>query len=585
MNRAAQEQPITTVPADEAATGTAATVVPGAGPTVSPATVPPLTQRQLAPIKKRYSITSMLTLTSSWVLLLFISMAALMQNRLQDMQHSLANIAGGAVPAVIESGKVYSQINQLLYLTEALGQARSQALRHNLYQDIQQNLVHLTTLTQEKDKTLYQSAQLVALKEELQSLNELTSTRLDLQTQLAGTQQQIYQLYDQVQDVVHTEFAGQNLQSAWLLQLAEIVAQSGKAMTTDRLLPMRQLQQQVRGQLAQQQQALRQVPAAYQLQAKQVQQQLEQLLLAEDGLFVLRLQQLVVSGRATGRSNFVRNLVLDYARLAENSAYTVNAAVLAETEQSNRQFRHYSQQILIGSVLVILLLAAGIYLVHLRVVRRLEQLNKNVLRQMQGKPAAHDVSGYDEIAAIAASFQFFVSRVKQQQHELELLSYTDSLTGVANRRALQQKLQEHLSQAQRQQWPLSLLMIDVDCFKAYNDHYGHQAGDLVLQQIAGLLQQGLNRAADVLARFGGEEFVIILPDTGKEGAIAIARQLQLIMTQAAIVHQHNSAAPYITISIGIASLSQATPADYDVMLRLADDALYQAKRAGRNCII
>jgi diguanylate cyclase (GGDEF)-like protein len=258
--------------------------------------------------------------------------------------------------------------------------------------------------------------------------------------------------------------------------------------------------------------------------------------------------------------------------------------VLADAELSNTQIRQYSQQILLVSALALLFLAAGIYLVHLRVVRRLEQLNTNVLKQMQGKPAAHQISGHDEIAAIARSFQFFAATVKQQQQALELLSYTDSLTGLANRRALELRLAEQLAQAQRQQWPLSLLMIDVDCFKAFNDHYGHQAGDRTLQQIAGLLQQGFNRATDSVARYGGEEFVVILPNTNKIGALALAHQLQELVGQAAIPHEHNLAAPYVTVSIGVTSLERAGPADYDMILRQADNALYQAKDAGRNTV-
>jgi diguanylate cyclase (GGDEF)-like protein len=204
---------------------------------------------------------------------------------------------------------------------------------------------------------------------------------------------------------------------------------------------------------------------------------------------------------------------------------------------------------------------------------------------MQGKAAAHQISGHDEIAMIARSFQYFSATVKQQQLELELLSYTDSLTGLANRRALELRLAEQLSQAQRQQWPLSLLMIDVDCFKAFNDHYGHQAGDVTLQQIAVLMQQGFNRATDIVARYGGEEFLVILPNTNQAGALALAQQLQQLVEKSAIPHAHNLAAPYVTVSIGVASLERATPADYDLILRQADNSLYQAKDAGRNRVV
>jgi|GEM_PF-806483 len=599
MNHAVSNTATDSTTTDSTATDNAATDK-SALSNARPLRLPTAELRGMVPIKRRYSITTMLTLTSLLVLLLLISMAAMMQSRLLHFQRNIGDIATNAIPSVVHSSKVYSKINQLLYLTEAMGEAPSQAVRHNLYLDIQQNLQGLEQLTEDRQSVLYQEAQLVALTEELSSLNELTSQRLDLQQQVQARLAQVYLLYEQLQRAAKAETAANGQQSTGLLDVAEVVAQSGKAITINRLLMLRQLQQQVSEQL--QQVAPGDLSALGSLSTlgsqpapggqpkatnkiNLLQQQLHQLLLADDGVFPLRIEQLVVTGRATGRRNFVRNLVLDYARLAENSAYDVSVTVLADADLSNRQIRQYSQQILLVSALALLFLAAGIYLVHLRVVRRLEQLNTNVLKQMQGKPAAHQISGHDEIAAIARSFQYFAATVKQQQLELELLSYTDSLTGLANRRALELRLTEQLAQAQRQQWPLSLLMIDVDCFKAFNDHYGHQAGDRTLQQIAQLLQLGFNRATDTVARYGGEEFVVILPNTSKAGAMALAHQLQALVSQAAIPHEHNLAAPYVTVSIGVTSLERAGPADYDLILRHADNALYLAKGAGRNTVV
>ena len=220
---------------------------------------------------------------------------------------------------------------------------------------------------------------------------------------------------------------------------------------------------------------------------------------------------------------------------------------------------------------------------HRRVVRRLEQLNHNVLLQVQGKNTRFDIDGHDEIAAIARSFEYFASTVNKQQQELQQLSYTDSLTGLANRRAFELQFAQALVQAQRQHWPLTLMMIDVDCFKAYNDQYGHQAGDDTLQQIAQLLQQGINRGSDLVARYGGEEFIALLPETDAKGAVAIADQLLHLFRQAALPHQFNLAGDYVSISLGICSVNSASSEDYNRLLRLADNALYQAKANGRNC--
>lgn len=535
------------------------------------------------PVRRRYSITMMLSLTSLLVLLLFIAMAVLVQNRLGSFQNLLQNITGSAIPAVVQSSKVYSQINQLLYLTEALSRSPSQAVRHNLYQDIQLNLQGLQSLTKEWQTGFYQNAQLVALTEEIDNLNQLMSERLELQSKVQSSQQQIYQLYEQVQ--LYTSklaLADEERHSQWLLEFAAVVTLSGKASDSNRMMQLRQLKQQIEQQMLRLRQARAVLPANQLELAEQSDLQLRSLLLESEGLLPLREQQLAIGGRATGRGNFVRNLVLDYARLAENSAYDISGTVLADAAQIQQQLQQDNRQILSGALLVIVFLLVAIALIHRRVVRRLEQLNHNVLLQVQGKAAAHQIEGHDEIAAIARSFAYFASTVAAQQQELQQLSYTDSLTGLANRRAFEQQFHQALVQAQRQQWPLTLLMIDVDCFKAYNDHYGHQAGDDTLVRVAALLQQGINRGSDLVARYGGEEFIAILPDTNAAGASAIASQLLLLFRQAALPHQFNQATDHVSISIGICCVDEASKADYDSMLRRADNALYQAKANGRN---
>ncbi|HCU66491.1 MAG TPA: hypothetical protein DF774_12115 [Rheinheimera sp.] len=535
------------------------------------------------PVRRRYSITMMLSLTSLLVLLLFIAMAVLVQNRLGSFQNLLQNITGSAIPAVVQSSKVYSQINQLLYLTEALSRSPSQAVRHNLYQDIQLNLQGLQSLTKEWQTGFYQNAQLVALTEEIDNLNQLMSERLELQSKVQSSQQQIYQLYEQVQ--LYTSklaLADEERHSQWLLEFAAVVTLSGKASDSNRVMQLRQLKQQIEQQMLRLRQARAVLPANQLELAEQSDLQLRSLLLESEGLLPLREQQLAIGGRATGRGNFVRNLVLDYARLAENSAYDISGTVLADAAQIQQQLQQDNRQILSGALLVIVFLLVAIALIHRRVVRRLEQLNHNVLLQVQGKAAAHQIEGHDEIAAIARSFAYFASTVAAQQQELQQLSYTDSLTGLANRRAFEQQFHQALVQAQRQQWPLTLLMIDVDCFKAYNDHYGHKAGDDTLVRVAALLQQGINRGSDLVARYGGEEFIAILPDTNAAGASAIASQLLLLFRQAALPHQFNQATDHVSISIGICCVDEASKADYDSMLRRADNALYQAKANGRN---
>jgi len=164
---------------------------------------------------------------------------------------------------------------------------------------------------------------------------------------------------------------------------------------------------------------------------------------------------------------------------------------------------------------------------------------------------------------------------------LEQLSLSDPLTGLANRRCFDETEDLEFRRAQRAGLPLSLLLCDVDFFKRYNDTYGHAQGDLCLQQVATALQQVVVRPGDLVARIGGEEFAVLLPATDLSGAAAMAERLRQAVTALAIAHAGSEAAGYVTLSIGYAALSDATP-DFATLMDHADRALYRAKSLGRN---
>lgn len=173
-------------------------------------------------------------------------------------------------------------------------------------------------------------------------------------------------------------------------------------------------------------------------------------------------------------------------------------------------------------------------------------------------------------------------RLAEMNRELERLSTTDSLTGLANRRFFNEFLSREWLREQREKKAFSVIMIDIDHFKKYNDHYGHLKGDVCLQKIAWALQGALCRPGDLLARYGGEEFVAILPHTELQGAVDLAENLHQRVRELHLEHEDSPASPYVTISAGIASVipnQSLSPAQVMVM---ADKALYEAKQAGRN---
>lgn len=186
--------------------------------------------------------------------------------------------------------------------------------------------------------------------------------------------------------------------------------------------------------------------------------------------------------------------------------------------------------------------------------------------------------------------QYRQYRVRRQlralAERLQLQVGLDTLTGLANRGRFDEVLRAEWQRTQRHGGPLALVLLDIDDFKAYNDHYGHPAGDEALRRVASTLLGGLKRPTDLVARYGGEEFAVVLPDVDARGAAMLAERLRARVRALAIPHAASRTGPVLTISCGVAATRPDT--DNGALARLvadADSALYQAKRAGRDrCI-
>lgn len=174
--------------------------------------------------------------------------------------------------------------------------------------------------------------------------------------------------------------------------------------------------------------------------------------------------------------------------------------------------------------------------------------------------------------------------LKSHTERLSKEATTDALTGAYNRRFFDERFAAEFGRAQRQNIPLSLIMLDVDYFKLYNDTYGHPAGDKVLISVVAALKSQLHRPTDVVVRYGGEEFAVILPDSKVEGSQIIAERLRSVVSNLNIPHSESKIADYITVSIGIASFQPDTDCNAAHFLEMADTALYSAKHDGRNCV-
>lgn len=230
-----------------------------------------------------------------------------------------------------------------------------------------------------------------------------------------------------------------------------------------------------------------------------------------------------------------------------------------------------------------------------------------VCRQLKSSPATADTpvifvtaqsDPTDETQALEAGGVDFISKpvnpavvrarvrthltLKAQSELLRSLVFIDGLTGVANRRRFDEVLPAEWRRCRRSSTPLTLLMIDIDHFKRYNDHYGHPTGDACLQQVAATLKAHFSRSHDLVARYGGEEFVCLMPECDQAAGQRKAAELCAAVAALAIAHADSPTAGVVTLSIGVATVRPSCDGTPETLLAAADGALYAAKTGGRN---
>jgi diguanylate cyclase (GGDEF)-like protein len=229
-----------------------------------------------------------------------------------------------------------------------------------------------------------------------------------------------------------------------------------------------------------------------------------------------------------------------------------------------------------------------------------EQINQNQTysspNQLWGLLMAHQCSAprqwqaweIDFLKQLATSVAIAISQAELYQQleeankELQRLASLDGLTQLFNRRRFDQSLETEWQRLARERSPLSLILCDIDYFKAYNDTYGHPAGDRCLQQVAKIIKKTVKRPADLVARYGGEEFAVILPHTDTAGAVHIAEEIRIQVKALKIPHLGSGCSQSITLSLGVATLVPCPHLANSTLIALADQALYQAKAAGRD---
>ena len=313
---------------------------------------------------------------------------------------------------------------------------------------------------------------------------------------------------------------------------------------------------------------------------------------------------LILSHRATLSSAREARL---YAQRLTTSSYNYFQSLKLTAHKAARNYEQAVQHALILVAFFSILFLVSIFLtvtfIRRRLVDRLDHLSDIMSAHVAGDPKTIPTQGDDEISVIGQAFEVFVDarnhaeqRLNQAQtdtqqannqlrrlnRQLLILSETDPLTEIANRRYFDQRLQDNWQIALNLQQPLALIMCDIDQFKSYNDHYGHQVGDICLKQIAKALTQIITGIPDALmGRYGGEEFIILIANSTEEQAADIAEKLRLAIIDMRLKHE-DSEYQVVTLSLGVASTVPSNEKTLDRLIQQADNALYKAKGYGRN---
>ncbi|MFT4993964.1 MAG: diguanylate cyclase (GGDEF)-like protein [Paraglaciecola sp.] len=535
--------------------------------------------------KQRFTLTRTFTSALVLILLLFVLLSSVAYYRILGFESVMSNVADVDLPRVVLSGRLFGHANKLAASAEMLSKASSKASRRIAKQDIAKQIATIRALSLKHQGDKYLGIQLDIISTELADFSRLIDNEILVGTRLDKLRQTLYQLHSDALTLspLKNETDADDLDiRAWQLNFTRLVTHIDKALSQDRLQNVRQMFNTVERKLMPMQEPPFRGIGENIPKTSYFNQQLLSLLESEDGLLSLKVQQLRLAGRVIGRANFLHILINDYARLLEFSANEIDQAVMIQNQQTALSVKSLTRWLGVIFLFAIIVVAIIVILIQKKVVQRLVTLNLLVQDKLKGVQENPEIKGNDEISDMARTFIALARTIEKQRKKLEHLSLSDSLTGVANRRAFDEKLLYESQLSLRHQWPISLLLIDVDLFRLYNDHYGHSSGDKCLQGVAKTLSQVVKRNNDYVARFGGEEFVCILPDTPNEGARSIAQNIMDALADLNLPHAHNQASTRVTVSIGIATSITDKLRSPDELINNAGSALSQAKANGRN---
>lgn len=537
--------------------------------------------------KTRISLKYVFTGAFAALFLVFVMLTSFSYFQLKNVKTALDSTSKESIPTIIAFDNIANKSASLVFYTEQLASALTPPALRLAQQQIDIEIKEISVLLSDASVDEIVLREFETIQFELTALSDLVNQRLNAKSNATTAERQVYVLFTKAQQMLENKNkADKQALTPWFNGFSRLIISTGSLTGYSKLNDIRNVRSDVEDIYTNIQAITNQLPTKLASDAMAFNQRFFLIVLTESGFIDNRVLQLRIEGRTNGRGNFTGKLVSDFARSLNFKSAVINEQILLNAQQEEKKISLQIRLLTVFFGISIVLFIIIVWLLRLRVIDRLILLNRQVSREESATSKLTLATAQDEITDIAKTFETFLQTIEEQQKDLSLLAMQDGLTSIANRRSFDQQFVNNYKLAVRHNKPLSVLIIDVDYFKSYNDSYGHVKGDEALIEIANTLQKSMHRDVDFVARYGGEEFACLLPSCNIDGALTIAENLRQAVLKLKIPHCQNPTGEYITISIGGATASNFNDLDItpDTLLEAADKALYTAKETGRNLV-
>ena len=453
---------------------------------------------------KQLSLIKKLAILLLMAVVLFIGVGTLLQTRLEQTQLILNDLTFNTIPAMTNANQSAIKSSELFSALELLTSSNTPVERRIAELEVNKKLNETQEQANRVNYSQNEFRLLKTIQEEMNNLNLLIDTKLDIADQITKKQKGLSELQYQA-DSVYKENTGQTplettQKAKWKIAFLELITLAYRVEDTDRLDELKEIKHTIELKLSHLESIVEETLPTLEKQVSPLNTAITELLMSDQGLLNLQANHLKMIGRTRGREYFIRNLISDYSNVANQFSLNKNKYLKDKILALSNGV--YTQETwFIGGFILLAVMICTILALYTHAIKRLRILTRKI-RNMTTEPILTH-SSKDEIDELFHVFDQFSDTINTQNQRLETLSLTDSLTNIANRRAFDRRLFYELSNDRTLQIDLSVVLIDVDFFKQYNDTYGHVSGDEALQKIAMMLSHTIQNSTNLIARYGG----------------------------------------------------------------------------------